>query len=236
MLNLTIIPAIDLIGGKCVRLTRGDYSSEKVYSEDPLNVAKAFEAAGAKRLHLVDLDGAKASQPQNLKTLEAIASQTGLEVEFGGGIKSDKSLKAALDAGAGYIVCGSVAVTNSDMAKSWMESYGSRIILGIDVRNGLVATRGWLESSRLSAEDLLESYGGLISEAEITEISRDGTLQGIDAEFYSRLQRRFPKIRIIASGGVSGKPDLEALERAGIGAVIVGKAIYEGRIKLEEIF
>jgi phosphoribosylformimino-5-aminoimidazole carboxamide ribotide isomerase len=171
MLNITIIPAIDLIGGKCVRLTRGDYSSEKVYSEDPLDVAKAFEAAGAKRLHLVDLDGAKASQPQNLKTLEAIASQTGLEVEFGGGIKSDKSLKAALDEGAGYIVCGSVAVTNPDMAKSWMESYGSRIILGIDVRNGLVATRGWLESSRLSAEDLLKSYGGLVSETEITEIS-----------------------------------------------------------------
>ena len=185
MLNFTVIPAIDLIGGKCVRLTRGDYGSEKVYSTNPIDVAKDFEAVGVKRFHLVDLDGAKASQPQNLKILEAIASQTGLEVEFGGGIKSYESLKSALDSGASYVVCGSVAVTNPEQAKDWMECYRGKIILGIDIKDGVVATCGWLEKSQLTADDLLKSYDGLVSEAEITEISRDGTLQGIDANFFT---------------------------------------------------
>lgn len=235
MLKFTVIPAIDLIGGKCVRLTRGDYGSEKVYSTNPIDVAKDFEAVGVKRFHLVDLDGAKASQPQNLKTLEAIASQTELEVEFGGGIKSHESLKSALDAGASYVVCGSVAVTNPEQAKDWMECYKGKIILGIDIKDGVVATCGWLEKSQLTADDLLKSYDGLVSEAEITEISRDGTLQGIDAEFYAGIQKRFPNVRIIASGGVSSLQDLEMLKDVGISAAIVGKAIYEGRINLKEI-
>ncbi len=236
MTDFNIIPAIDLIGGKCVRLTQGDYNKSKVYSSDPLEMAKKFEDAGAKRLHLVDLDGAKASRPANLDVLERIAGGTSLTVEFGGGIKSEESLNMVLDSGASYAICGSVAVTQPEMFRSWLEKFGQRIILGLDLKDGKVATHGWLETSQVPAEALLESLEGLVNQVIVTEISRDGMLQGVDVDFYSSLQKSFPEVEVIVSGGVSGTDDLLALRSAGLKAAVVGKAIYEGRVRIEELF
>lgn len=236
MKGFNIIPAIDLIGGECVRLTQGDYDRSKVYSTDPLEMALSFEKAGAKRLHLVDLDGAKASKPANLEVLRRIVQGTGLTVEFGGGIKSEESLKMVLDAGASYAICGSVAVTETEMFRSWLERFGSRIILGLDLKNGCVATHGWKETSDVSGSELLKSYEGLVRQAIVTEISRDGMLQGVDVEFYASLQRQFPDVEIIVSGGVSSLQDLEGLRGSGLKAAVVGKAIYEGKVKVEDLF
>ena len=231
-----IIPAIDLIGGQCVRLTQGDYQRSKVYSSDPLQMARSFEDAGASRLHLVDLDGAKASEPKNLDVLERIASGTSLDIEFGGGIKSEKSLKSVLDAGAGHAICGSIAITEPELFRSWLATYGLKIILGLDVKGGFVATHGWLETSQATASQVLEAFGGLVTEAIVTEISHDGMLQGVDTSFYSELQRKFPDVRIVVSGGVSSAEDIKALKAAGLESAIVGKAIYEGKIELSELF
>lgn len=236
MSRFNIIPAIDLIGGQCVRLTQGDYDQKKVYSSDPVEMAREFEAAGAKRLHLVDLEGAKASQPKNLAVLEAIASGTGLTVEFGGGIKSEDSLKSVLDAGAAYAICGSVAVAQPDAFRGWLEKYGKRIILGLDLKNGLVATHGWLQTSEATASDVLYAFGGLVRQAIVTEISHDGMLQGVDADFYSSIQVQFPDTEIVVSGGVSCAGDIRVLYDRGLKSVIVGKAIYEGRLNLKELF
>lgn len=236
MTDLNIIPAIDLIDGQCVRLTQGDYAKSKVYSTDPLSVAKSFEAAGATRLHLVDLDGAKASKPANLEVLRRIVRGTSLTVEFGGGIKSEESLERVLDAGASYAICGSVAVAEPQMFRGWLERLGGRIVLGLDLKDGLVATHGWLQTSKLSAGDVLSSFGGLVEQVVVTEISKDGMLQGVDAGFYSKLQAEFPDVEVIVSGGVSSMDDLRALRAAGLKAAIVGKAIYEGRVGLEELF
>ena len=236
MMNINVIPAVDLIGGKCVRLTQGDYAQQKVYSEDPLDMARRFEDAGASRLHLVDLDGAKASEPRNLKVLESIASGTRLTVEFGGGIKSSASLRAVLDAGASYAICGSIAVTDPDLCRSWLEEYGSKVILGIDLKNGKVATRGWLDTSVVTADQVLDLYGPLVSEAIVTEISHDGMLQGVDVDFYRQLQNRYPEVGIVVSGGVSSIEDLRALSAAGLKAAIVGKAIYENKVSLADLF
>ncbi len=236
MKNFNIIPAIDIIGGRCVRLTQGDYAKEKVYSDNPVEVAKSFERAGAVRLHLVDLEGAKDFCPKNLDVLKSITRETGLEVEFGGGVKSEESLKAVLEAGAEYVICGSVAFTDPGIFKEWLGVYGDRIILGLDLRNGLVATHGWRETVPMSAVQALESFDGLVRQAIVTEVSRDGMLQGVNLEFYAGLQQRFPEVEIIVSGGVSSYEDLTELKKFGLRSAIVGKAIYEGRVKLENLF
>ncbi len=235
MTGFNVIPAIDLIDGRCVRLTQGDYGRSKVYADDPLEVAKEFEACGLGRLHLVDLDGAKASAPKNLAVLERIVSGTGLKVEFGGGIKSEASLRSVLDAGAAFAICGSVAVTEPEMFRGWLKEFGPQIILGLDLKNGKVATHGWLKTSELTAESMLESMEGLVSQVIVTDVSKDGMLQGVDAGFYSSLQAKFPEVEIIVSGGVSSLKDIEALKAAGLRSAIVGKALYEGKIKLEEL-
>lgn len=236
MNNFNIIPAIDIIGGRCVRLTQGDYGKETVYSENPVEIAKRFENAGATRLHLVDLEGAKASCPKNLEVLRDIVRETSLKVEFGGGVKSEESLNAVLDAGAEYVICGSLAFTDPDKFKKWLETYGDRIILGLDLKGGLVATHGWKETVPMSAVQALQSFDGLVRQAIVTEVSRDGMLQGVNLEFYAGLQQRFQDVDIIVSGGVSSYEDLEELRRAGLRSAIVGKAIYEGRVKLEDLF
>lgn len=236
MKNFNIIPAIDIIGGRCVRLTQGDYAKETVYSDSPVEVAKNFERAGATRLHLVDLEGAKESCPKNLDVLRNITSETELKVEFGGGVKSGEALKAVLDAGAEYVICGSVAFTEPDIFKKWLEIYDERIILGLDLRNGLVATHGWKETVPMSAVQALNTFEGLVHQAIVTEVSRDGMLQGVNLEFYAGLQQQFPEVEIIVSGGVSSYEDLTELKKFGLRSAIVGKAIYEGRVKLEDLF
>ena len=235
MSKFNIIPAIDLIDGQCVRLTQGDYSRSKVYSSDPVEVALGFGEAGAKRLHLVDLDGAKASEPKNLAVLEKIVSATSMEVEFGGGIKSEASLKSVLDAGAAYAICGSIAITSPELFRTWLNEYGERIILGLDLKNGRVATHGWLETSEATVSDVLDAFGGLVRRAIVTEISHDGMLSGVDADFYSGLQTAFPDVEIVVSGGVAGEDDIRLLSESGLQSAIVGKAIYEGRIDLAKM-
>ena len=232
-----IIPAIDLIDGRCVRLTQGDYGQKKEYSADPLDMAKQYEDCGVSRLHVVDLDGAKAKQPCNLRTLEKIASGTSLDIEWGGGIKDSVSLRSALDAGAGRIICGSVAVDSREEFLSWLSEFGSsKIILGADVRDGKVATHGWLKDSGLTLAELMDWYvpAGL-TQMICTDISKDGMLQGPDFEFYVDLKRAFPTVDVILSGGISCMADIEKAAQLELHSVIVGKAIYEGRISLKEI-
>ena len=232
-----IIPAIDLIDGRCVRLTQGDYDEKKEYSADPLDMAKQYEDCGVTRLHIVDLDGAKAKQPCNLRTLEKIASGTSLDIEWGGGIKDSVSLRSALDAGAGRIICGSVAVDNREEFLSWLSEFGSsKIILGADVRDGKVATHGWLKDSGLTLAELMDWYvpAGL-TQMICTDISKDGMLQGPDFEFYVDLKRTFPTVDVTLSGGISCMADIEKAAQLELHSVIVGKAIYEGRISLKEI-
>ena len=232
-----IIPAIDLIDGRCVRLTQGDYGQKKEYSADPLDMAKQYEDCGVSRLHIVDLDGAKAKQPCNLRTLEKIASGTSLDIEWGGGIKDSVSLRSALDAGAGRIICGSVAVDNREEFLSWLSEFGSsKIILGADVKDGKVATHGWLKDSGLTLAELMDWYvpAGL-TQMICTDISKDGMLQGPDFEFYVDLKRAFPTVDVTLSGGISCMADIEKAAQLELHSVIVGKAIYEGRISLKEI-
>lgn len=232
-----IIPAIDLIDGRCVRLTQGDYDQKKEYSADPLDMAKQYEDCGVSRLHIVDLDGAKAKQPCNLKTLEKIASGTSLDIEWGGGIKDSVSLRSALDAGAGRIICGSVAVDNREEFLSWLSEFGSsKIILGADVKDGKVATHGWLKDSGLTLAELMDWYvpAGL-TQMICTDISKDGMLQGPDFEFYVDLKRAFPTVDVTLSGGISCMADIEKAAQLELHSVIVGKAIYEGRISLKEV-
>jgi len=232
-----IIPAIDLIDGKCVRLTQGDYARKKEYSKDPLEMAKEYEDCGIRRLHIVDLDGAKAKRPCNLAVLEKIAGATSLDIEWGGGIKDSSALRSALDAGAGRIICGSIAVDDRWEFTSWLSAFGpSRIILGADVREGKVATHGWLKDSGLSLEELMGWYvpEGL-SQMICTDISKDGMLQGPDFEFYTDLMQSWPSVDVTLSGGISCMEDIVKADESGLHSVIVGKAIYEGRINLKEI-
>lgn len=232
-----IIPAIDLIDGKCVRLTQGDYARKKEYSKDPLEMAKEYEDCGIRRLHIVDLDGAKAKRPCNLAVLEKIAGATSLDIEWGGGIKDSSALRSALDAGAGRIICGSIAVDDRWEFTSWLSAFGpSRIILGADVREGKVATHGWLKDSGLSLEELMGWYvpEGL-SHMICTDISKDGMLQGPDFEFYTALMQSWPSVDVTLSGGISCMEDIVKADESGLHSVIVGKAIYEGRINLKEI-
>ena len=232
-----IIPAIDLMDGKCVRLTQGDYGQKKEYSADPVDMAKQYEDCGVTRLHVVDLDGARAKTPCNLKVLERIAASTGLDVEWGGGIKDASSLRSALDAGAGRIICGSIAVDDRPTFTAWLNEFGpSRLILGADIRDGKVATHGWLKDSGLSLDELMGWYvpDGL-NQMICTDISKDGMLQGPDFDFYVGLKQTWPTVDVTLSGGISCMADLCRAEELGIHSVIMGKAIYEGRITLKEL-
>jgi len=234
---IQLIPAIDLIEGKCVRLSKGDYDTKKIYNENPLEVALEFEAHGIQRLHLVDLDGAKAGRIINHKVLETIASKTDLVIDFCGGLKTSEDLRIAFESGASMVTGGSIAVKNPDEFTGWVQKYGSgKIILGSDVKDRKIAVSGWLETSNLELFPFLEDYMAKgITQTICTDISKDGMLEGPSLELYEEIQARFPSLFLIASGGVSSMDDIEKLHQAGVPAVIFGKAIYEGRISMAEI-
>ena len=234
---IEIIPAIDLIDGKCVRLSQGDYAQKTIYNENPLEVAKMFADAGIRRLHLVDLDGAKAQHIVNHKVLETITSGTDLIVDFGGGLKTDDDLRIAFECGANMITGGSIAVKNSDVFSSWISRFGGeKIILGADVKNEKIAVGGWLETTELDLMPFIQKFMSQgVSKVICTDISKDGMLQGPAIELYKKMLVEKPDMYLIASGGVSSIRDIELLMEANIPAVITGKAIYEGRIKLNEL-
>lgn len=234
---MQIIPAIDLIDGKCVRLTEGDYAQKKIYNEDPLEVAKAFEGIGLMRLHLVDLDGAKAGEVVNWKVLEKIANHTSLKIDFGGGIKQETTLKSVLDAGASYATIGSLAVKNRALFEEWIERFGAEVfMLGADVYEEKIAIGGWIEKTNIDVYEFIQSYiiKG-IGQLFCTDIQKDGKLEGPSTELYKKIIQQFPSLNLIASGGVSNLQDLKDLRTIGCTAAIVGKAIYENRITLKEL-
>ena len=234
---MRIIPAIDIIDGKCVRLSKGDYSTQKTYSENPLEVAKAFEAHGIKYLHLVDLDGAKSKHIVNHKVLETIASKTSLKIDFGGGLKSNEDLKIAFESGAHQITGGSIAVKEPKTFEQWITTYGSdKIILGADVQGDRIATDGWLETSDHRLVDFVKDfYAKGIHYVICTDISKDGMLQGPSFDVYQNLLQEQPNIKLIASGGISAFEELPKLEAMGCEGTIIGKAIYENKIALKEV-
>ena len=234
---MELIPAIDLIDGRCVRLTQGDYAQTKIYDEDPVEVARRYADCGIRRLHIVDLDGAKAKAPCNLRVLERVATATSLDIEWGGGIKDTDALRSAVNAGASRIICGSIAVDDAPLFAQWLQEYGAeRMILGADVRNGKVATHGWLKDGGIGVEELVEKFlpDGL-SQIICTDISCDGMLQGPNFPLYTELQQRFPTVDVTLSGGISSMNDIDRAYEEGIRAVIIGKAIYEGRITLKDL-
>lgn len=235
---IELIPAIDVIDGKCVRLTEGDYDRKTVYDEEPVVIARRIEQLGFKRLHVVDLDGAKSRHIVNVATLRAITSETGLTVDFGGGIKTDDDIEKAFDAGAAMVTVGSVAITDRELFAGWLDKYGAgRMILGADVRCGKISINGWKENS---AEDLLPFLKYYIEKGVrnvlCTEISKDGTLTGPATDLYKEIMAAYPQINLIASGGVSCIGDIMQLDAAGIPSVVFGKAIYEGKIDLTELW
>ena len=234
-----IVPAIDIIDGQCVRLTRGDYASVKVYDASPVEAAQRYADCGVRRIHLVDLDGAKAGAPRNLKALEAIAKAVSCELEWGGGIATDTDLSSVFSAGASHAIAGSVAALQPELFERWLDRFGARMILGADVRDGRVAVRGWLQEAAVTLDSLLRRFtarpDGALREVIVTDIGRDGMLQGPATELYRTLQEAFPSLSVTASGGISGMDDIRALDAAGIPKAIVGKAIYEQRITLKEI-
>ena len=233
---IEIIPAIDIIGGKCTRLSQGDYATQKNYGGDPTEWARAYADCGVRRLHLVDLEGAKEAAPRNLRTLEAIASLGLLKVEWGGGIKDDDALASVWNAGADWAIIGSIAAKEPELMLGWLLAYGSRIILGADVRDGKVAVSGWLEDSGIDLDDLIKEFlpAGL-EQSIVTDISRDGMLQGPSFDLYRGLQEKFPELKTIVSGGVSSLDDVRRADELGLPGIIVGKAIYENRITLNEL-
>jgi len=238
MNSIELIPAIDIINGQCVRLTKGDYNQKTVYNDSPSLVAHEFEKIGFKRLHVVDLDGAKSKHIVNSQALHQITSKTQLQVDFGGGIKTDEDIETAFANGAKMVTVGSIAVTNPDLFISWMEKYGAeRMILGADVRNGKISINGWKEDSTEDLLPFLQKYiDAGVRNVLCTEISKDGTLQGPAIELYSQVMEAYPQLHLIASGGVSCMADIQALNQAGIPAVVFGKAIYEGKINLKELW
>lgn len=234
---MEIIPAIDIIDGKCVRLSKGDYNVCKTYSDNPTDMALRFEDAGIRRLHLVDLDGARSKHIVNYRTLESITSRTNLTVDFGGGVKARQDLLTAFDCGAAMVTVGSTAVTQPELMEEWIGEFGAeRMILGADARDGRISVNGWKEDSPLLLHDFIDSYTkkGIV-QVLCTDINRDGMLQGPAVELYRSILESFPKLGLIASGGVSSVQDLEELSKAGLPAAIVGKAYYEGRITLEQL-
>ena len=234
---MQIIPAIDIIDGKCVRLTQGDYTQKKVYNENPLEVAMEFEGAGLQRLHLVDLDGAKAGAVKNWKVLETIAGKTRLIIDFGGGIKTEKDVDIVLGSGAALATVGSIAVKDEALFTGWLEEYGAaKFLLGADVKEEKIAVGGWLETTDILIYDFVRQFLKKgVQQLFCTDISKDGLLQGPSIELYKNILAKFPGLYFIASGGVSDIADLHRLEEIGCEAAIIGKAIYEGRISLKEL-
>ena len=234
---IELIPAIDMIEGKCVRLSQGDYGTQKVYAEDPVEMACRLEDAGIRRLHVVDLDGAKAGHIVNYRTLERIATQTNLCIDFGGGLKSDEDLRIAFESGAKMVTGGSIAVREPERFLAWLKAYGSeRIILGADAKERKIAVGGWEESTTLELIPFIQDYVQKgVRKVICTDISKDGMLQGPAVELYQEIQREVPEVYLVASGGVSSIADIERLAEAGIPAVIFGKALYEGRISFQEL-
>ena len=234
---IEIIPAIDIIEGKCVRLTRGDYDTKKVYDDDPVETAKRFEAHGITRLHVVDLDGAKSKHVVNHKVIERIADHTSLVIDFGGGIKTDSDVDKAFASGASLITVGSVAVQNPTLLDTWMAKYGpQKIILGADVKNGYISINGWKEEANEQLMPFIDRYVAKGIETVLTtDISKDGMMQGPSTDLYRHIMAAHPTLHLIASGGVSSMADIAELDAAGIPAVVCGKAIYEGKIKLEDL-
>lgn len=236
-MNIELIPAIDIINGQCVRLTKGDYDQKTVYG-NPIDMAQDFERIGFRRLHVVDLDGAKSKHIVNDGVLREITSRTGLAVDFGGGIKTDEDIAKAFDAGAQMVTVGSIAVTKPELFMGWLEKYGSeRMILGADVRNGKISINGWKEDSCEDLLPFLKRYiDAGVKNVLCTEISKDGTLAGPAIELYSKVMDTYPQLYLIASGGVSSVDDIKTLDKAGIPAVVFGKAIYEGKINMKELW
>ena len=234
---IELIPAIDIIGGQCVRLTKGDYDQKTVYRDSPAEVAQEFEKTGFKRLHVVDLDGAKSKHIVNEQVLKAITTKTNLTVDFGGGIKTDEDIEKAFAAGASMVTIGSIAVTNPELFMGWLKKYGTeRIILGADVRQGKISINGWKEDSSEDLLPFLQKYVDAgVKNVLCTEISKDGTLAVPAIGLYQQVMEAYPALHLIASGGVSSIDDIQALDAAGIPAVVFGKAIYEGRIDLNEL-
>ena len=234
---IEIIPAIDLIGGKCVRLVKGDYAQKKEYGADPVDCARRFADCGVRRIHVVDLDGAKESTPRNLATLEKIASAVPVEIEWGGGISGTDALESVFNAGATQAIIGSVAALKPELFAGWLESCGGdALVLGADVRNRKIAVKGWLEDTEVTVDELVESFlGAGLKQVLCTDISRDGMLQGPSMALYTDLQAKFPQLIFTVSGGISCMDDIRALNEAGLRRVIVGKAWYEGRISAKEI-
>lgn len=234
---MRIIPAIDLIDGKCVRLHKGVFESKKVYSEDPVDMARQFADHGIKHLHVVDLDGARRGSVKQLSILEQIASSTDLVIDFGGGIKTDVQVASCLDAGASQITAGSIAATDPGRVYSWIETFGSeRIILGADARNGMIAVSGWASTTQIAILDFIDDYTrNGIQYVISTDIDQDGTLEGPSLSLYRSILKRFPDLKIVASGGVGKVEDLYALKELGVEGVIIGKAIYEGNISLSKL-
>lgn len=234
---MELIPAIDLIDGRCVRLTQGDYDIKKVYEQNPVDMAKMYADCGVRRLHVVDLDGAKAKEPCNLRVLEQLATNIGLDIEWGGGIKSTDALRAALNAGANRVICGSVAVDNRELFADWLQNYGAgHVILGADVRGRNVATHGWLKESQVSIDEIIGWFLPFgLKQLICTDISKDGMLQGPNFPLYVELKENFPAVDTTLSGGISSMDDIRKAHELGLHSVIIGKAIYEGRITLKDL-
>lgn len=234
---IELIPAIDLIDGKCVRLTKGDYNQKKIYNENPVEIAKGFEEMGFKRLHVVDLDGARSKHIVNVDVLKAITTETNLIVDFGGGIKSEGDIEKAFANGASMVTIGSIAVTQPELFLKWLDQYGAeKLILGADVKNGMISINGWKEDSAEQLLPFLKKYiDHGVKNVLCTEISKDGTLQGPALQLYQEIMAAYPQLHLIASGGVSSNEDIIALDQAGIPAVVFGKAFYEGKINIPEL-
>lgn len=234
---MEIIPAIDIIDGKCVRLTQGDYDQKKIYNEHPLEVAKEFEGAGLKRLHLVDLDGAKAGQVKNWKVLETIAGKTALVIDFGGGIKKEDDVKIVFNSGAALATVGSIAVKDEKELVRWFHLFGAeKFLLGADVKDEKIAIGGWLETTDIWIYDFIEKYiQHGVTKLFCTDVSKDGKLEGPATGLYKNITTKFPGLHFIASGGVSNMNDLHELKQAGCKGAIVGKAIYEGRVRISDL-
>ncbi len=234
---MDIIPAIDIIAGECVRLSKGEYETKKVYSKSPSDIAKMYEDFGFKRIHIVDLDGAKSGMPENLKILEVIANSTKLDIQYGGGVKEELSLKNILNAGASRVICGSIAVTSPDLFLEWLKTFGpQKIILGADFRESNVAINGWTTQTEMPLFDIVDKfYSEGLEQLISTDISKDGTLLGPSYDRYYALKKSFPMLKITISGGVSSIEDIRRIDKTLIDSVIVGKAIYEGRINLKDL-
>lgn len=234
---MQIIPAIDIIDGKCVRLTQGDYAQKKIYNENPLEVAKQFEDAGLQRLHLVDLDGAKAGAVQNWKVLETLATRTNLIIDFGGGIKTEKDVQIVFNSGAALATVGSIAVKNEALFVSWLQQFGAnKFLLGADVKDEKITIAGWLQTTNILIYNFIEKYiQHGVQQIFCTDVSKDGKLEGPSIDLYKNIIQKFPDLHFIASGGVANVDDLKQLTEIGCKGVIIGKAIYEGRIKISDL-